>query len=833
MVGIIGGAHYDRLKHMVLMIGVDGKVKYINAKGAALLKYPKGMIVGKAWLKHFVGKEHHESIRQRIATAVKKKKIEESYEHPVKCGDGKLRTIKWYNTLVFDDAGKTWGVLKTGEDVTAQRLAERQLRESEENYRTLVENIFQVVYNVDFPGDIRKIYPRIYPTFANKRVKEFSGYSVEDFQSGKIIYLERIHPDDRVDTVCRFFKMVETKSTVHRRYRFRHKNGSYKWFEDSLIPKLDARKNVVGMFGVINEVTDKVHQLDTIREYEQFFSLSSDMFCIAEGDKFLKVNPGFLRTLGYKEEEVISKNFLSFIHPDDLEKTNKEKVKFRKGVASINFQNRWRRKDGTYRWIAWKAEPPDKNGISYATGRDITEQKISHSTIEEYATFFNLSQDMFCIAGMDGFFKKINPSFERVLGYSEKELLSKPFFDFVHPEDIAVTRKELVKLGEGGKTINFENRYRSKDGGYRWFSWTASPADDLQLVYAVARDISENKKKEEQLRENESFLNSIVDNIPNMIFVKDAKSLKFVRFNKAGEDLLGYKRKDLIGKSDYDFFPQEEADFFTKKDREVLKGGKMLDITEEEIETRNKGTRYLHTKKIPLYDASGNPEYLMGISEDITERKLAESRVMSALVKGQDIERRRIADDLHDSLGQKLSAIKFFVETNLSKGDQAVENSQRLNAMLNETIEEVRNISHNLMPAVIEDFGLTNALLDLCNKSSKANCTIVKFQAYDVKAAMEKSVKFGVYRMAQELVNNALKHAGAKEVSVQLFQRDKMIILIVEDDGRGFNPKKTNFEKTLGINSITSRAKALNGIFNLDSEPGNGTIASVEIPLKK
>lgn len=717
MISKIGGAHYDRLKHMVLIIGVDGKVKYINAKGASLLKYPKGIMVGKSWLKHFVTKEYHKSIAERIAAAVRKKKIEESCEYSVKCGDGKLRTIRWHNTLVFDDAGKTWGILKTGEDVTAQRLAEYTLRESEENYRTLVENIFQVVYRVDFKGDIRKIYPRVYPTFANHRVKKFSGYSIEEFQSGKFTFVSQIHPDDRVEAVSRFFKMVETKKTVYRTYRFRHKNGTYKWFEDTLIPRLDKKKNVAGLFGVIYEITDKVQQLETIKEYEKFFSIASDLFCISSPD---------------------------------------------------------------------------------------------------------------------GHFTKVNQSFERVLGYSAHEMVTRPFLDFVHPDDIEKSIKEVEKFQQGSHAVNFENRFIAKDGRLVWLSWTSNPPDDKGRGFATARDITEQKIKDDRMRENEAFLDSIVDNIPDMIFVKDAKDLKFVRFNKAGEELLGYKREDLIGKNDYDFFPKEEADFFTKKDREVLKGGKLLDIPDEEIETRRKGMRYLHTKKIPLYDVNGNPEYLLGISEDITDHKLAESRIMSALVKGQDTERRRIAEELHDSLGQKLSAIKLFVETGCPGGDaSSVENVKKLNVMLNEIVEEVRNISHNLMPALIEDFGLAKALHNLCKKSSKPDSARVTFQAYDVKAAIDKSVKFGVYRMAQELINNALKHADADTITVQLFQRDKTLILTVEDDGKGFNTQKTNFEKTLGISSVKSRAKALNGIFNLDSDPGYGTIASIEIPLKK
>jgi PAS domain S-box-containing protein len=140
------------------------------------------------------------------------------------------------------------------------------------------------------------------------------------------------------------------------------------------------------------------------------------------------------------------------------------------------------------------------------------------------------------------------------------------------------------------------------------------------IFCAFAHDITARRKHVEEINRTSSFLDTILENIPNMIFVKDAEELRFVRFNKAGEELLGYSRDDLLGKNDYDFFPKEQADFFTAKDREVITAGNLVNIPEEPIETKN-GQKWLHTKKITLKDEKGQPIYLMGISEDISERK--------------------------------------------------------------------------------------------------------------------------------------------------------------------------------------------------------------------
>ncbi len=151
-------------------------------------------------------------------------------------------------------------------------------------------------------------------------------------------------------------------------------------------------------------------------------------------------------------------------------------------------------------------------------------------------------------------------------------------------------------------------------------SWTPS---DKELFKAIGHRIADGLSvllSYKAVSENRTFLDNIFENIPSMVFVKDAKDLRYMRLNKAGEKLLGFSQQELIGKNDYDFFTKAEADFFTAKDREALDRKELVDIPEETIHTKY-GERLLHTKKIPLFDKTGKPVYLLGISEDITERK--------------------------------------------------------------------------------------------------------------------------------------------------------------------------------------------------------------------
>jgi PAS domain S-box-containing protein len=152
-------------------------------------------------------------------------------------------------------------------------------------------------------------------------------------------------------------------------------------------------------------------------------------------------------------------------------------------------------------------------------------------------------------------------------------------------------------------------------------------------VLQLEAEIAEHQRTEYKLRASEKFLNNIVDHIPDMIVVRDAKDLRFVRLNKAGEDLLGHAQQDVLGKTDYDLYPKPEADRFVAKDREVLRANQVTDISEELIRTRNKGERLLHTKKIPINDDSGSPRFLLDIAEDITDRKWAEEKLLESEVR--------------------------------------------------------------------------------------------------------------------------------------------------------------------------------------------------------
>ncbi|MBZ2164575.1 PAS domain S-box protein [Methanobacterium spitsbergense] len=269
-----------------------------------------------------------------------------------------------------------------------------------------------------------------------------------------------------------------------------------------------------------------------------------------------------------------------------------------------------------------------KYAIELALYKSQMENELKESEYNLRLILNSTAEGIFGI-DLEGLCTFCNTSSLNILGYDNpNELIGKNIHDLIHQYETSI-------LGfKTGKHVHMaDEEFMMADGTI--FSaeyWSYPQIKDHEIIGAVVtfKDITERKQAENELLESEDFLKNIVENIPNMIFIKSADKLNFEMVNKAGEELMGYSREELIGKTDYDFFPKNEADFFTQKDREVLQNKKLLDIPEETIENKNLGQRILHTKKIPIFNKEGNPQYLLGVSEDITERKNAEKALINS-----------------------------------------------------------------------------------------------------------------------------------------------------------------------------------------------------------
>lgn len=228
----------------------------------------------------------------------------------------------------------------------------------------------------------------------------------------------------------------------------------------------------------------------------------------------------------------------------------------------------------------------------------------------------------------EGKFINVNNTALQWLGYTKEELIGKPIADLLTIEGKELFNKSFPIFKKRGYVKDIEFIYKRKDGSEMNILLNGSVVKNESGEFLHSRstivDITKRKKLEEELYRSNVFLDTILENIPNMVFVKDAKDLRFVLINKAGEQIFNVSKNEMIGKNDYDFSSKERADYFTATDREVLSKGALLDIKEELFITKT-GDIWLHTKKIPITDNNGLPLYLLGVSEDITEQKKIEA----------------------------------------------------------------------------------------------------------------------------------------------------------------------------------------------------------------
>lgn len=233
--------------------------------------------------------------------------------------------------------------------------------------------------------------------------------------------------------------------------------------------------------------------------------------------------------------------------------------------------------------------------------------------------FFNIGLEMCCIAGFDGYLKKINPVFARTLGYSVAELKSKPFLEWVHPEEATATLGQLEKLTQGKKVYYFENRYRCQDGAYRWLAWTSVANVEEETIYAVARDITEWKKIQATLRKSEEKFRLLFDKSPTAMGLANMKG-KLINVNEALCQLVGYSAEELLTRDCTDITHPDDLETEKKLLNQLLSGKINSFRLEKRYITKNKEIIYgLHQGTL-IRDLEGNPLHLLGQTIDITQQ---------------------------------------------------------------------------------------------------------------------------------------------------------------------------------------------------------------------
>ena len=407
----------------------------------------------------------------------------------------------------------------------------------------------------------------------------------------------------------------------------------------------DAEGVITGTISYGEDITEEKQVQESLRKMQQFqesvIANANIWIAVLSRDSTILVwNDAAEAISGYKKSEVIGKKTVwKQLYPD-MDYRRKVTGEIRRVIGRDqyleNFETEIYCADGTKKVIVWNTRGlrDNEGAISgyIVIGRDITERKLAEEALqkneEKFRGLFEYSRDGIVIADAKTMqFVDNNQMFSQMIGYNPEEIKNLSVPD-IHPEDArSHVLEAFEKIARHEVDVARDLPVKRKNGTIFYADISSYPMNifnkDCQV--GVFRDITERKRAEEAMRESKILIDAVVENVPLMIFLKEAKDLRFVIFNRAGEELLGYDRQVLLGKNNLDLFPPEQATNFMTKDREVLDGDAgMLDIPEEPIMTAKKGLRLLHTRKVCIRGADGTTKFLLGISEDITERKRAE-----------------------------------------------------------------------------------------------------------------------------------------------------------------------------------------------------------------
>ena len=322
---------------------------------------------------------------------------------------------------------------------------------------------------------------------------------------------------------------------------------------------------------------------------------------------------------------------------------------------------------------------------------------------------------------------------------------------------------------------------------------------------------------------------SAFENMKDVVMIVDSNML-IQSINRVDH---GYTKEQVIGVPIYYFIPADKADEMKENIKVLFESGTPFEV-EHYVSGPDGKDAWYYGVYSPIIGANGKVEEFMIITRNITAIKYAEHNVLSAMIEGQEEERKRISAELHDGLGQLLGAINLnllHLETDAKKSSTAKLNKtlHTIRELLVMAGSELRSISHNLAPPLLVELGLVKALEEYCKSAGKDYKVKIAFKARNMKNKLEGSLKLAVFRIVQELIYNSIKHSNSKNMEVEVERNATHLILTVSDMGKGFDPAKHS--NGLGLQNIKTRAQVHNGKVKIYSKPGKGAVVQVFIPV--
>ena len=427
----------------------------------------------------------------------------------------------------------------------------------------------------------------------------------------------------------------------------------------------------------------------------------------------------------------------------------------------------------------------------------------------------------------------VSPQIEKSLGFSQQEWLEDPvrWYQQIHPEDKDRWSVEAAHMFLSGQPLRSAYRVLSRDGRVIWFHCEAKMIRRSDgrpwFIHGVAFDISELKRTEVALEEERNLLSAILDTVGALVVVLDPEG-RIVQFNRTSEQTSGYKFAEVQGMRLWELFRVAGESNRFRATFEQLTGGAPVRDYESYWVTRDGGRRLISWSATVLAGEAG-VRYVIATGIDITERK----RLEQAILEVSASEQRRIGQDLHDGLGQHLTGIAFMGKALEQKmADRSLPeagDAAKVVKLVNEAIHKTRELARGLLPVRSDSLGLMSALGHWAGEVEDLFRVSCRFEYDEPVLVQNDAATNHLYRIAQEAVHNAIKHGGAKNITIGLTGVNGRGILTIRDDGSGIGELESNHQG-MGLNIMRYRAGMIGGTLEVLRSGERGTLVTCIFP---
>jgi PAS domain S-box-containing protein len=689
--------------------------------------------------------------------------------------------------------------------------------------------------------------------FFNRRCHEYTGLRDGELEGWG--WKRVIHPEDWERCLASWTRALQSGERYDIEYRIRRADGVFRWHHGTAVPTRDADGHVARWFGTCTDIEAEVRSAQILEGMVEERArtlraiLDAEPECVKlldDAGRLLQLNAAGLRMV---ESESLEPLLGQCVYPliaeaqRDAFRGLTERV-CRGERGSLEFELVGLK--GTRRWLQTHAVPfrEEATGATrlLAITRDISDRKAAEHRFE---TFMNHLPMHGWIRDAGSRYRYVNGQYARGAGVEAAAMLGREVGEFF-PEDVAERFRESDRrvLREGAP-LQFVDVLPS--GQWLKVKFPLPGPGGEVAVAGIALDVTERSRLEDALRQSERRFRLFMSNLPARAWIKDG-NFRYTYVNPTFETGNQLAAEAVLGRSDFEIFPPDIAASFRADDKEVLEAGVAVQRVRK-IATATRSIGDWLVVKFPLPDVLGRMG-IAGIGIDMSERVEAEERareyladvrrLMGRLVVAQELERRRIAEDLHDLIGQNLTALSIGLATLKAHPSAEVRDAvtPRVDAMANlleGTMDAIRGVMAELRPVALEEFGLLAALRWYASEFTSRTGLSVQVSSPAPEARYAGEVELALFRIVQEALTNAVKHSGGTSVRITLSAADDGVRLVVEDDGRGFaEPLGARRAQRggWGLPAMRERAEAHGGSLRIEF-PGRGTRLVVEIPVTR